>query len=134
MLARQKVLMVLLGATSSVAYITRKSKFDASSQFTIPWVCRDPTSSENKSMALLNPSFGVSSTYDPIGVSGGCMPDATCVNGVSQWTNVFRSKSLSQTLLGFNTDSFLEDQLQRLFGFFIRFPMCFLRPRKTRYS
>ena len=85
-----------MGTASSMAYITRRSEFDTNMQFTIPWKCRDPTPSEIESMGSLNPKFGVSTIFDPIGVSGGCMPDATCVNGISQWTNVFGSVFLGK--------------------------------------
>ena len=79
---------VLVGiSTRTHALLTRQSLINP----TLSWVCRDPSSAEAQSMAALgNPSFGVSSSYDPIGILGGCMPDATCnSNGVSAWTNVF---------------------------------------------
>ena len=58
---------------------------------TLSWACRQPADDEKSSMiALGNPNFGISKDYDPVGITGGCMPDATCnSNGVSSWTNVF---------------------------------------------
>ena len=84
------LLVILHKPTTSNALITRRSKFDSQLKFTFPWKCRDPTPQEAAAMEQAgNPTFGVSSSFDPIGTSNGCMPDATCVKGVSAWTNVF---------------------------------------------
>ena len=42
------------------------------------WICRDPTQAES----------GKDENYQ-LQLNGGCMPDATCVNGKSNWTNLF---------------------------------------------
>jgi hypothetical protein len=66
--------------------IKRTSKLDSK----LTWVCKDPTDEEKKSMIENgNSGFQFSATYDPVGYGGGCMPDATCVNQKSEWTNVF---------------------------------------------
>ena len=84
------VLIFHLQFILSDAFIKRQSSFDSMLQFTFPWECRDPTAAEGAAMiANGNPSFEISTSFDPIGTSGGCMPDATCINGSSQWTNVF---------------------------------------------
>ena len=84
------IVFVLQELTLSTSLLTRQSKFDSKSSFTLPWKCRDPTPEEASAMKSSgNPSFGVSSSFDPVGTSNGCMPDATCVEDVSSWTNVF---------------------------------------------
>jgi hypothetical protein len=58
----------------------------------LQWFCRNPKPDEAQSMKDNgNPNFGMSTSADPIGYSGGCMPDATCdeATGRSAWTNVF---------------------------------------------
>ncbi len=46
------------------------------------WACRMPTAGE-AAATLADPK------QNPVGISGGCMPDALCKNDVSTWTNVF---------------------------------------------
>ena len=79
-------LCILLGTIASSQALNRTSLFNPN----LWWVCREPSADEKASMiALNNPTFGISTNYDPIGITGGCMPDATCKSGVSAWTNVF---------------------------------------------
>ncbi len=80
------VLLGTIASSQAVNLLNRTSIFNPS----LWWLCREPTASEAASMvALKNPKFAISTDYDPIGISGGCMPDATCVDGHSSWTNVF---------------------------------------------
>ncbi len=54
------------------------------------WTCTAPTAAQAvEYVGDGNPNFLVKPVFDPVGISGGCMPDATCVAGVSAWTNVF---------------------------------------------
>ena len=47
------------------------------------WVCITPTASQQAIMQA-DPS------QNPVGMAGGCMPDALCnSSGMSPWTNVF---------------------------------------------
>jgi hypothetical protein len=91
MVLSKTIFLLLSEIIPTFALITRQSRHDSKLEFTLPWKCRDPTIEEAAAMtANGNPNFGVSSSFDPIGRSNGCMPDATCVNGVSSWTNVFQ--------------------------------------------
>ncbi len=115
-------------------YITRTSAYDSGRLFTFPWKCRDPTKKETISMlAFGNNVSDVSSTYDPIGVSGGCMPDATCVDGRSQWTNIYGYAVIICIYVCLWNNP-LRCQIQRLLWRFIRFSLQFLRNWQARCS
>ena len=84
------IAILLIELSPAYSLITRQSKFDANLKFTVPWKCRDPTPEEAARMHDVgNPTYSVSSSFDPVGTSNGCMPDATCIDGSSSWTNVF---------------------------------------------
>jgi hypothetical protein len=90
--------LIAMDTAPTLAYTTRSSAYDSEKLFTFPWKCRDPTNTEILSItAQAIQSSDISSEYDPIGVSGGCMPDATCVDGRSQWTNVFGYATISDS-------------------------------------
>jgi hypothetical protein len=74
------VLLFILFCVLSQEQDIRASKLNPS----YTWICRSPTPSESESIQA-DPS------NDPVGISGGCMPDATCnyTTGKSLWTNVF---------------------------------------------
>ncbi len=82
---------VVLGSCLPIeGFIQRTSTQDGSYK----WVCREPKDDERKTMidgGNMNFQRNALEHIDPIGFSGGCMPDATCdkTTGKSQWTNVF---------------------------------------------
>ena len=81
------VALVVLGiCVPAEGLLSRTSTMDP----TLTWNCRDPNDAEKSEMlANGNSKFQQTRDGDPLGIAGGCMPDATCKDGKSAWTNVF---------------------------------------------
>jgi hypothetical protein len=77
---------VVLGVCVPIEGLVRTSTQDSK----LTWVCREPKPAEAQAMKDDgNLDFRHKPEFDPLGIAGGCMPDATCDGGKSKWTNFF---------------------------------------------